>query len=75
MSYNVDYDITIEFYYKYASYKSPASGAVIDIKIKKVYVHRIVSKKYPYWERQEVIISDQGIEYDKKELHNFRINQ
>lgn len=70
--YNVDNDITIEFYFKSARYKK--SPAKIRIAIKKVYFEMQYCPKYPYWMKKITVVSDNGIEYDKSELCDFKIN-
>jgi hypothetical protein len=72
--YNVDNDITIEFYYKYASYKSAITGAMSTIKIFRVHFEMHVSKVFPYWEKEIIIRSSERVDYNKKELFDFRIS-
>jgi len=73
--YNIDSDITIEFYYKYASFKSKISDVINTVKIKRVHTEQVVSKKFPYWETEIIIKSELNIEYNKNELFNFRIHE
>lgn len=73
MSYNVDWDITIEFYYKTCQYKSKITGAIEDIKINRVHYEMVYSPVFPYWQKNIYIRSGQGVEYNKDELFNFGI--
>lgn len=72
MSYNVEHDITIEFYFKTCQYKSKITGEIVDIKINRVH-YEMTWCPIKHWVKEVFIRSGQGVEYNKDELFNFGI--
>lgn len=55
-------DVTLEFYYRKAIYKSPITGCVVEVDIKQVF-----NIKYPL-NVLTIILSTHGVEYNKEDL-------
>lgn len=72
MSYNVDNDITIEFYYKTCQYKSKITGEIINIHIERVH-YEMIWHPIKHWVKTIYIKSVHTVIYEKDELFNFGI--